>query len=143
MDILTREMTIDDATAIAGLTRQLGYPLHADQVRRNTRAVLGDKDHSAFVAFDGETVIAWIGVAMAVQIELPAFCEINGLVVDKQYRGKGIGKLLIEEAKQWAREKGLDTIRLRCNVKRTETHLFYQYLGFEEIKQQKVFEIKI
>jgi hypothetical protein len=41
------------------------------------------------------------------------------------------------------KEKGNDKLRLRCNIKRTETHLFYQRLGFKEAKQQKVFEIEI
>ena len=64
-------------------------------------------------------------------------CEINGLVIDEKYRGKGVGKLLIEKVKQWAKEKGNDTLSLHCNVKRTGAHLFYEHLGFKEIKQQK------
>jgi GNAT superfamily N-acetyltransferase len=55
----------------------------------------------------------------------------------------GIGKLLIEKAKQWAKEKGNDKIGLPCNVKRTEAHLFYEHLGFTEIKQQKNFVLRI
>ncbi len=88
-------------------------------------------------------LIGWVGVAQALQIELAPFCEIRGLVVDDQYRNRGVGKLLVEQAKKWGREKRNDKLRLRCNVKRTEAHLFYQHLGFKEAKQQKVFEIEI
>jgi len=49
----------------------------------------------------------------------------------------GIGKLLVDKVKQWAREKNNSKIGLRCNVKRTEAHLFYEHLGFIEVKQQK------
>jgi GNAT superfamily N-acetyltransferase len=55
----------------------------------------------------------------------------------------GIGKLLIDRVKHWAKEKGNDKIGLHCNVKRTEAHLFYQQLGFTELKQQKNFVINI
>jgi GNAT superfamily N-acetyltransferase len=65
------------------------------------------------------------------------------LVIDQYYRGKGIGKMLIEQAKQWAKEKGNNKLKLRCNVKRTETHLFYQHLDFMETKEQKTFELNI
>jgi GNAT superfamily N-acetyltransferase len=51
--------------------------------------------------------------------------------------------LLIENVKQWAREKGSDKVSLRCNVKRTEAHLFYEHWGFEEVKQQKNYVTKI
>lgn len=70
-------------------------------------------------------------------------CEINGLVIDENSRGKGIGRLLLERVKQWAKEKGNDKLSLHCNVKRTEAHDFYEHLGFNEIKQQKYFALDI
>ena len=76
-------------------------------------------------------------------IEVMPHCEINGLVIDERHRGMGIGKLLIDHVKQWAKAKGNSKIGLHCNVKRTEAHLFYQHLGFAEIKQQKNFVINI
>jgi len=143
MEIFTRRMTPGDTLAIVDLTRQLGYPLASEQILQNIVAVMSNKDHDAFVAIHGDKVIGWVGVAYSIQIEAVPYCEIRGLVVDDAYRSKGIGKLLVEMAKQWGKEKGNDKLRLRCNIKRTETHLFYQRLGFKEAKQQKVFEIEI
>ena len=76
-------------------------------------------------------------------IEVMPHCEINGLVIDERQCGMGIGKLLIDKVRHWAKEKGNDKIGLHCNVKRTEAHLFYQHLGFTELKQQKNFVINI
>jgi GNAT superfamily N-acetyltransferase len=143
MEIFIRQMSKDDAQYITTLTYQLGYPLSFEQILENISAVMENKDHDAFVAVYENRVIGWIGVAQAFQIESLPFCEIRGLVIDDQYRNLGIGKMLVEKAKQWGKEKGNDKLRLRCNVKRTETHLFYQHLGFTETKQQKVFEIEI
>jgi GNAT superfamily N-acetyltransferase len=143
MEISIRRIAREDAAAISELSCQLGYPLSSEQTLQNIEAVMGNKDHDAFAAVYESNVIGWIGIAYSIQIEMPPYCEIRGLVVDDKYRKSGIGKMLIEKARQWAKERGNDKLRLRCNVIRTETHLFYQHLGFKETKQQKVFEIKI
>jgi len=143
MEIIVRQIIPEDSKEITMLSDQLGYSLSVEQTLQNINAVMKNKDLDAFVAVDKNKVIGWIGVRNAIQIESPPYSEINGLVVDENYRGNGIGKMLIEKAIQWSKEKGNVKLRLRCNVKRTETHLFYLHLGFRETKEQKVFEIKI
>ena len=128
-------MSESDASAITILSQQLGYPLSEKQILQNIKAVLENADHDAFVAVHENKIAGWIGITQAIMVEVPPYCEINGLVVDENYRGNGVGKLLIEKAKQWGKEKGNDKLKLRCNVKRMETHLFYQHLGFIETKQ--------
>jgi len=143
MKIIIREMTANDATAVNTLSKQLGYPLSIGQTLQNINMVLQSKDHTAFVAEYENEIVGWIGAAQAIMIEVMPHCEINGLVIDENHRGMGIGKLLIDNVKQWAKEKGNNKIGLHCNVKRTEAHLFYQHLGFTELKQQKNFVIDL
>jgi GNAT superfamily N-acetyltransferase len=143
MEIFIRRITEQDAEAINALSTQLGYTTPIEQTLANIRSVLETKKHNAFVAMLENRIIGWIGVAEALQIESAPFCEIRGLIVDESYRGRGIGKLLIEKVKQWSKETGNKTLRLRCNMIRKEAHLFYQHLGFKQIKEQKVFEMNI
>jgi ribosomal protein S18 acetylase RimI-like enzyme len=143
MKITIREMTANDAAAVNALSKQLGYPLSVEQTLQNINAVLQSKDHEAFVAEFENKIVGWIGASQAMMIEVMQHCEINGLVIDEQHRGLGIGKLLIDKVRHWAKEKGNDKMGLHCNVKRIEAHLFYEHLGFTEIKQQKNFVIKI
>jgi GNAT superfamily N-acetyltransferase len=143
MKIIVREMDVKDAEAVNALSKQLGYPLSVGQTLQNIREVLQSKDHTAFVAEYENKIMGWIGAAQAIMIEVMPHCEINGLVIDEHHRGIGIGKLLIDKVKHWAKEKGNNKIGLHCNVKRTEAHLFYQHLGFTELKQQKNFVINI
>ena len=114
MKITIRQVAPGDVAAITGLSHQLGYPLSQGQILQNIKAVLANKDHDAFVAEYQNKIIGWIGVAHIIMIEMTPHCEINGLVIDEQYRGKGVGKLLIEKAKQWGKEKGNDTLSVRC-----------------------------
>jgi len=143
MQIYIRQISPTDAEAVTNLSHQLGYPLPVDQILQNISAILATRDHDVYVAVHDDRIIGWIGVCHTIMLESQPYCEINGLVVDEEWRGKGVGKLLIEKAKQWGKERGNDKLKLRCNVIRTETHLFYQHLGFKEVKQQKNFEIDI
>ena len=143
MKFTTREMMEKDAEAVNTLSKQLGYPLSIEQTLQNIKAILKSKDHAAFVAEYENKIVGWVGAAQATMIEVMPYCEINGLVINEHHRGMGIGKLLIERVKHWAKEKGNDKIGLHCNVKRTEAHLFYERLGFTELKQQKKFVINI
>ncbi|QQE80407.1 GNAT family N-acetyltransferase [Alicyclobacillus sp. SO9] len=54
----------------------------------------------------------------------PPYAEIRGIVVDRQYRQHGVGRLLIARAEQWALENGYRTIRLRYGTERPESHHF-------------------
>src|SRR5258708_14761665 len=130
MQILIRQITPADATEVTALSHQLGYPLPAKQILQNINAILATHDHDVHVAVHDERVVGWIGVCQTIMLESQPYCEINGLVVDENYRGKAVAKLLIKKAKQWGKERGNDKLKLRCNVIRTETHLFYQHLGF-------------
>ena len=143
MKISIREMNANDAMGVNALSKQLGYPLSIEQTLQNIYAVLESKDHTAFVAEYENKIVGWIGASQAIMIEVMPHCEINGLVIDEYHRGMGVGKLLIDKIKLWAREKGNNKIGLHCNIKRTEAHLFYEHLGFTEIKQQKNYVIEI
>lgn len=136
-------MTVEDATAVNALSKQLGYPLSIEETVKNIDLVLQSKDHTAFVAECENKIVGWIGASQAIMIEVMPHCEINGLVINEHYQGIGIGKLLIDKVKHWAREKGNNKLGLHCNIKRTQAHKFYEHIGFAEIKQQKNFVMEI
>jgi GNAT superfamily N-acetyltransferase len=143
MKIIIRQMTATDAKEVNRLSAQLGYQLSIEQTLQNIRAVLQSKDHTAFVAEHENEIVGWIGASQNIMIEVMPYCEINGLVVDQDHHGMGVGKLLIDKVKQWAKEKNNSKVGLRCNIKRTEAHLFYAHLGFTALKLQTNFVINI
>jgi GNAT superfamily N-acetyltransferase len=65
--------------------------------------------------------------------------EIAGLVVDAEWRGSGVGKLLMQRAEDWARANGLRMVVLRSNVIRSEAHAFYESIGYTRFKTQHAF----
>ena len=143
MNLSARKIEVEDVTAIMNLSAQLGYTTSLEMTMQSIAAIQKHPDHDAFVIMADGTVAGWTHVIYVLQLESPSICEIRGLVVDERFRRKGVGRLLVEQAKQWSLQRGSKRLRLRCNTKRAEAHIFYTDLGFEEIKQQKVFEINL
>lgn len=57
---------------------------------------------------------------------------IDELVVDQEYRGKGIGRELLEHVVEMAREKGCGRIELDAAFYRKASHRFYEKNNFEK-----------
>ena len=140
--MLIREASIEDVTVLTDLTRQLGYPLAEKKIRENLHSILNNDNEVIFVMTENGKPIAWVHIFHAIRLESGSFCELGGLVVDKDYRNKGIGKLLIEKAIEWTKQRNVPLLRLRSNVIRHDAHRFYFRLGFHETKEQKVLELK-
>lgn len=136
-----RKIAVEDAESIAVLSEQLGYPLPVAEIIERIKEISSKEDHIAFVASENEKIVGWIHAFKAVLLESRPFIEIGGLVVDENFRGKGIGKRLVQSVQQWSVEKNINEIRVRSHVKRKEAHRFYTTIGFTEIKEQKVFEM--
>ena len=125
---------------MARLSTQLGYPSSPDQVERRLPHLQRDDEHAVYVAArpDGE-VLGWVHVFVSHRVESDPEAEVGGLVVEEDHRRSGAGRLLMERAEHWAREKGLRSIYLRSNIIRKDAHTFYQALGYSVVKTQYAF----
>ena len=129
-----------DVNELINLCKQLGYAIRKIDLLEQLSIMVKSDDHNVFVCRSGEKVIGWLHVQVSRRIESGAFAEIGGLVVDKDYAKRGIGKRLIEEAENWASSKELSTIRVRCNARRSGALKFYKSVGFTEKKTQKILD---
>lgn len=141
MNIQIRKIAVEDAKSVASLSEQLGYPLPIAEITERIKEISSREDHISFIALENEIIVGWIHAFKSVLLESRAFVEIGGLVVDENFRGKGIGKKLVQSVQQWSTEKKINEIRVRSHVKRKGAHQFYTIIGFTEIKEQKVFEM--
>jgi PhnO protein len=58
--------------------------------------------------------------------------EIQEMFVVKDFRGKGVGGLLVKAIEEIAKERQWLGIEVCANIKRLEAHNFYQHLGFSQ-----------
>ncbi len=128
---------LGDAAEIAELSGQLGYPASVDEMSARLARLLPDPDYFIAVA-DGPpgSLLGWIGAEYRILLELGEEIEIVGLVVRQGTRRTGVGKALLAAAEAWARGRGLDSIRVRSNVARSDSHPFYERMGYARVKTQ-------
>ncbi len=56
--------------------------------------------------------------------------QIEGVRVQRNVRGDGVGRLLVEEAIERARHAGCGLVQLTTDRSREDAHIFYERLGF-------------
>jgi GNAT superfamily N-acetyltransferase len=130
----------EDAWRVATLCHQLGYSVSQEEAQRRLECIQQDERHAVYVAelADG-CVVGWVHVYLRMLLLADLQAEVGGLVVDENHRGRGIGRILMQHAEQWARGQGCEAVCVRSNVVRERAHIFYQGIGYDNIKSQRTF----
>ncbi len=128
-----------DATRLAELSGQLGYPATKQEILQRLKRIKPASLHAIFVAELAGEVAGWLHVSVSPLLEVPLRAEVNGLVVDEQQRSAGAGAKLLLAAEKWAAAKGCKSMSVRSNVIRDRAHAFYESNGYEHYKTQKAF----
>jgi ribosomal protein S18 acetylase RimI-like enzyme len=109
--------------------------------------VMDSENEKLFVAEENGAVIGFIHV---VEDKTPPykpvvphrFAVIIDLYIDEKHRKLGLGKELMNAAKQWAKERGLDYIELMV-LRENEAGIgFYQREGFQTVSHTMRLKIK-
>lgn len=79
--------------------------------------------------YDGEKLIG-MGWIFPRQTMLRHQAVVDDMIVDNEYRGKGIGKAILLELLIWARKQGVEVVELTTNPKREAANALYQKVGF-------------
>src|SRR5687768_7693773 len=143
MNLAIRKWMKDDLNELLQLNYQWGYETTRKEIVAQLKRIDTMDNAAVFVAEMNGKVSGRIFVMEHLTFGSEMFIEVHGLVVDKDFRELGIGKALIEKAKEWGRERGFKVLRLRSNVNREEANLFYPAIGFTLEKQQNVYAIKL
>jgi ribosomal protein S18 acetylase RimI-like enzyme len=143
MQIAIRVAEINDTQEITRLSEQWGYFSSLEKMQDCLQGILDNQDHIVFVLLLENQIAGWIHGIYSLRVESGPFVEIGGLIVDKDFRRRGLGKYLIDKIIEWSTFRNCHLIRVRCNILRKEANAFYDRIGFREIKQQKVYDVRI
>jgi GNAT superfamily N-acetyltransferase len=133
-----------DALRLSQLSAELGYPSSSTEMAQRLARLLSRDDEAVIVAtLSGGRVVGWLHGSEQELLESGRRCEIVGLVVDPQHRGRGIGRQLIAAVEQWAMGRGLEQITVRSNILRPESHPFYERLGYLRTKTQHAYRKRL
>jgi len=137
--IKIRRARLDDASRLAELCTQLGYPSNRKDILQRMKQMRPPALHAILVAESNSRIIGWLHMSVTPLLEVPLRAEVNGLVVDEAARSLGTGAKLLAKAEHWAAAKGCKSVSVRSNVLRKRAHAFYLRQGYEHYKTQKAF----
>ena len=80
--------------------------------------------------FDGKKCIGVSGFWLGTKLYSDKYLEADNVVIDKAYRSKGIGKLLMDWLEEEAKLKGCKMLMLDAYVENFSGHKFYCREGF-------------
>ena len=140
MNALVRRLGRDDAADYFALRREalerepyaFGSSPADDRFQsiELVRETLGDVDQAIVGAFAPELVGA-VGIRRLARVKLCHRAELWGMYVRAEHRRSGIGRRLVEEAIQFAREReGVRQVHLAVTDRAAPAAALYEKLGF-------------
>ena len=134
----------DDAAQVATLLAELGYPDNqVADVRQRLALWASETTSRALVAERHQEVLGIVAVTAIPYLEHEGrWGRIVALVVSSACRGQGVGRHLVQAAENAASELGCVVMEVTTARSRTESHPFYQNLGYQDWNDRSVRYVK-
>lgn len=104
--------------------------------RESLKKIIRQPEAIIMVAIDGITIFDSPIIGMASIYFRETLTRkvgvIEDVVVDKKYRGKGIGRKLVELLIDEAKKRGVNCVELTSRLEREIAHLMYEEIGFKK-----------
>jgi len=124
---------LGDASDVAELLCQLGYPCTRDEAAERIYALREDPRHYLLLAeIDGHAcglISSHTRYSLTHGADLT---RITALVVARSCYGQGIGRQLLREVERRARRDGVSRVEVTSNVSRSDAHEFYRRCGYAD-----------
>jgi N-acetylglutamate synthase-like GNAT family acetyltransferase len=130
--IAVRDATIADASQIARLLDQLGYPSTPREVTMRLGYWSADPHSRVLLAIQTpDGVVGCLSLHAIPYFEKTGrWARIESLVVNQDVRRSGVGTVLVQAAEAAARQWGCRAVEVTSNRNRHDAHSFYQRLGY-------------
>ena len=140
MSVTIRPATLADEEAALHLIKELfaapgGTPPDYTRERASVgfRYAVEQADADVLLAMTGDEVIGLASMYVVFpSIRFGLRCYLQDLVVTPSRRSRGIGRLLLDAASEWAREHGCHHLALDSGTRRRDAHRFYIAQGMSQ-----------
>jgi GNAT superfamily N-acetyltransferase len=153
VEVVIREATADDYAVLCELFDEVDA-LHRDHLpqifqkpagpvweQESYRGWLTDEDVGLFVAEVNKRAVGFVHAFMrdtpAIPILVPRrYAIVEGIGVKSDFRGGGIGRMLMHRIHEWARVKGAIAIELNVHEFNRGAISFYRKLGYDTVSEK-------
>jgi PhnO protein len=129
-----RKFELNDIKFVYELLNELyNGKIKFDIFEKTYKDKLEDKFSYNIVAVLDGKIIGILVSEISVKMHRAKKCSfIDDIIVDKNYRGNGVGKLLLESAINYSIEQDCEVIELTSYLSNEDAHRFYEKNGFKK-----------
>jgi GNAT superfamily N-acetyltransferase len=105
----------------------------ADKLHLAWNELMNNKDRYAYFVIEADDkLVASCNVSIIPNLTRGArpFAIIENVVTHPDYRRKGLGRMVMDAAVEYAKSFSCYKVLLNTNVRRTDAHAFYDSIGF-------------
>ena len=128
-----RQAGTGDAGDVAALLDVLGYPCTRDEAAERIALVQSDRRQVLLLAECEGRVQGLVAMETLYSVAHGSeLARITALVVDPGCERRGVGRRLLREVEQRARQAGIARIEVTSNARRDSAHAFYRGCGYAD-----------
>ena len=102
----------------------------ADRARQAIAEAIADEAAAVFVAQHRAELLGLCTAYLELNsVRFGPRCWVEDLAVSPKHRSQGVGKALLDEARDWARKRGASHLELDSGDARPDAHRFYEREG--------------
>ncbi|MEE3343723.1 MAG: GNAT family N-acetyltransferase [Bacilli bacterium] len=144
-EIFIRKAQLEDLNIIQNLNNELfklekenydstlvqDWPLSEDGKQYFEDLII---NHYVIVAIKDDKIVGYLAGSINEKgsYEEIQYGEINNMLVDNNFRGFGIGKLLIDKFKQYCKDNNINNLKVVASAKNIKAIEFYKNNGFND-----------
>ena len=98
------------------------------------KELLSNKYAYQIILMDGNNFVAYIASA---ETFWPNYLTIIEVFVSPEYQGKGVGKMLLEHAIDFAKKEGLEGLMVQTETENLPAQKLYERTGFNKIENKE------
>ena len=137
MDLTIEPVTQDDFHDWLSMALQLWPDYEPDELKAILEGLLPDNKQEPFICrlADG-TPAGFLDLSTRTDYvegtQSSPVGYIEGIFVQEELRGLGVGRALVEFAEKWAAAKGFTELASDAELENVDSHAFHRSVGFEE-----------
>lgn len=141
MDI--HELQSYDNTVITQLDHLLPQVTsHNGRISNSLPRIIENPNSALFVVKNDKDRIVGMAIVNIYQKAYYREGRLDDVVIDEQYRGQGLSKLLVTKTIEWAKTNGASAIELASRPQRKAANNLYKTLGFRQ-RETNVFKLDL
>ena len=147
MNLTITKATKADALTVAKLAIQMWEDNSIEGLTEEFIELIEKDDAQIFIKFAQDKAVGFAQCQLRYDYvegtESSPVGYLEGIFVEKEYRGQGYAKELLSECQKWAKEKGCLEFASDCELDNVTSLKFHMAMGFEEANRIICFTKKL